>query len=151
MNKTASGMSMLMGAANMQIKTPVKNIDEYCVKPLIESLFHWYMKYGTNETAKSGDLDVVTHGSTTLVAKEIQSQQLMQFLQMTANPVDGQLTDRRYLLHEAAESLDIQADKAVFDEEKLKQNAINASNQQAAGVSDPNNGAGAEQPAVAAA
>lgn len=153
MNKTASGMSMLMGAANMQIKTPVKNLDTYLVKPLIESLYDWYMQYGTNEQAKSGDIDVVTHGSTTLVAKEVQAQQIMQFLQMTSNPVDGQLTDRRYLLQEAAESLDISSEKAVPEIEKLRANApVTPPTQPGASPVDPNSGmVGAQQAPMAAA
>ena len=37
--RTASGMSMLMGAAALSIKTVIKNIDDYLLKPLGESYF----------------------------------------------------------------------------------------------------------------
>ena len=43
--RTASGMSMLMGAAALSIKTVIKNIDDYLLKPLGESLFYWNMQF----------------------------------------------------------------------------------------------------------
>ena len=43
--RTAAGMSMLMGAAALSIKTVIKNIDDYLLKPLGESLFHWNMQF----------------------------------------------------------------------------------------------------------
>ena len=43
--RTASGMSMLMGAAALSIKTVIKNIDDYLLKPLGESLYHWNMQF----------------------------------------------------------------------------------------------------------
>ena len=38
--RTASGISMLMGAAAGGIKTVIKNVDDYLLKPLGEGLFH---------------------------------------------------------------------------------------------------------------
>jgi len=43
--RTASGMSMLMGAAALSIKTVIKNIDDYLLKPLGQSLFYWNMQF----------------------------------------------------------------------------------------------------------
>lgn len=123
LNKTASGMSMLMGAANVAIKSVVKNFDDYLTKPLIQSLFDFCMKWSENEKAKSGDTNVTARGSTALISKELQSQRLMQFTQMTANPVDMQLTDRKFLLKSIAESLDINADKALLTDEQIQNEA----------------------------
>ena len=120
LNKTASGMSMLMGAANVAIKSVVKNFDDYLTKPLIQSLFDFCMKWSENETAKSGDVKITARGSTALISKELQSQRLMQFSQMTANPIDMPLTNRRFLLKSIAESLDINADKALLSDEQTQ-------------------------------
>jgi len=137
LNKTASGMSMLMSAANVAVKGIIKNIDDYLIEPIIESLYHWNMKWSDDENIK-GDMQIIARGSTTLVAKEIQSQRLLQFAQMTANPVDAQLTDRQYLLRTIAESMDIDAKKAVpeINEQELQtldgvgsQGGIGANNQ----------------------
>lgn len=116
LNKTATGMSMLMGAANVVIKSVIKNIDDFMIRPLIQSMVDWNMQWSEKEEIK-GDLKVVARGSTALVAREIQSQRLIQFMEMTANPVDATLTDREYLLRSAAESMDIDAEKAVPEHE----------------------------------
>ena len=44
MTRTASGMSMLLGAASLNIKTVVKNLDDFLLKPLGESFFKWNMQ-----------------------------------------------------------------------------------------------------------
>ncbi len=116
LNKTASGMSMLMGAANVVIKSVIKNIDDLMIRPLIQSMVDWNMQWSEKDEIK-GDMKVVARGSTALVAREIQSQRLIQFMEMTANPVDATLTDREYLLRSAAESMDIDAEKAVPEHE----------------------------------
>jgi len=118
LNKTASGMSMLMTAANVALKSVVKNIDDYVIVPLIESLFNFAMQWSEIE-GKRGDLDVVPMGSAALVAKELQSERMMNALNVTMNPILGPMTDHRYLLNEYLKSLDIDPDKALISEEML--------------------------------
>lgn len=118
LNKTASGMSMLMGAANTSLKATIKNIDDYCIRPLMTNLYNWNMRWG-DESIK-GDLNVSARGSTVLVAKEIRQQRLMQFLQLTGNPLDAPLTERLYLLREGAESLEIDSTKAIKTDEEIE-------------------------------
>ena len=45
MTRTASGMSMLLSAANLNIKTVVKNLDDFLLKPLGEAYFQWNMQF----------------------------------------------------------------------------------------------------------
>ena len=45
MTRTASGMSMLLGAASLNIKTVVKNLDDFLLKPLGEAYFQWNMQF----------------------------------------------------------------------------------------------------------
>ena len=119
MNKTASGMSMLMGAANTSIKGIVKNIDDYMIRPLLESLYDWNMQWSDKHEIK-GDMKVDARGATTLVAKEIQSQRLTQFAQMTANPIDVNYVNRPALLRSIAESMDINAKEIIKDDEEIQ-------------------------------
>ncbi|WP_175404711.1 portal protein, partial [Endozoicomonas atrinae] len=119
LNKTASGMSMLMTAANVALKSVVKNIDDYATVPLIDSLFNFAMRWSDSEDAKRGDLDVVAMGSAALVAKELQSERMMNALNVSMNPVLGPMTDHRYLYNEYLKSLDIDPDKALRPEEEL--------------------------------
>ncbi len=118
LNKTASGMSMLMTAANVALKSVVKNIDDYGTIPLIESLFNFAMQWAEIDD-KRGDLDVVPMGSSALMAKEIHSERVMNALNVTMSPLLGPMTDHRYLLDEYMKSLDIDTDKALRPEEEL--------------------------------
>jgi hypothetical protein len=68
------------------------------------------MRWNIKENIK-GDMKIVARGSTSLLAKEVQSQRLIQFAQMTTNEVDLPLTDRRAVLSEVAKSLDLDPDK----------------------------------------
>lgn len=139
LNKTATGMSMLMGAANVALKSTIKNIDDFLMEPMITALFHWNMEFGTNEKAK-GDLKVVARGSTALVQKEVQSQRLLQFLSLVSNPTDIGLVDRTQLLRDIAQSMDIDPDEIVKSEEQIaleQQQAIQAQMLQGASAGSP--------------
>ncbi|MBT8449422.1 MAG: hypothetical protein KJO69_07010, partial [Gammaproteobacteria bacterium] len=144
MNKTATGMSMLMGAANVALKSTIKNIDDFLLEPLITALFHWNMEYGTNQKSK-GDLKIVARGSTALVQKEVQSQRLLQFLSLVSNELDNSMIDRHQLISEIAKSMDIDPDKIVKSEEQLQleqqqQLQMQAQMQQLAGAGNPQAG-----------
>jgi hypothetical protein len=117
-NKTATGMSMLMGAANVALKSTIKNIDDYLIEPMVKSIFHWNMEFGINEKSK-GDLRIVARGSTALVQKEVQSQRLLQFLSLVSNPMDAELVDRNQLLRDIATSMDMDPDELVKSDEQL--------------------------------
>jgi hypothetical protein len=118
LNKTASGMSMLMGAANVTIKTVIKNIDMDLTEPFIGGMYDWNMQWSDNDRIK-GDMYIEARGSTALMAKEMRSQRQMQYAQITANPVDAQLIGpdkRANLLREIARSLDLNPDEVAPDE-----------------------------------
>lgn len=118
LNDTASGMSMLMGAANVAQKSIIKNIDAYGIEPVMTGMYNWNMKWSEDKDIK-GDMRVSAKGSTALLAKEMQSQRLIQYAQMTANPVDAQLmgAEKRIgLLRSIAESMDLDPDKVAPDD-----------------------------------
>lgn len=142
MTKTASGMSMLMGAANVALKSTIKNIDDYCITPMIQSFYDHNMKWSDREDIK-GDAKVVAQGSTALMAKEVKSEKLMQFMQLTANPVDAQLVERQKLLKEVASALEINPDILYSEQEiearQQQQASANAANQQQAMAGDGGN------------
>jgi hypothetical protein len=118
LNKTATGISMLMGAANVALKSTIKNLDDFLVRPMIESLFHFNMQYGTNEKSK-GDLKVIARGSTALIQKEVQSQRLLQFMSLLGSPEDQMLVNRPQLLKQIAESMDIDPEAFMKSEEEI--------------------------------
>ena len=63
--RTASGISMLMGAAAGGIKTVIKNVDDYLLRPLGEGLFQFNMQFDFDPDIK-GDLEVSARGTESL-------------------------------------------------------------------------------------
>ena len=112
--RTASGMSMLMGAAAQNIKAVVRNIDDYLLSPLGKSLFSFNMQFNFDKEF-IGDLDVKARGTESLMRNEVRSQRLLQFMQMTANPSMAPFVKYDYILRELASSMDLDEDKILND------------------------------------
>ncbi len=112
--RTASGMSMLMGAAAQNIKAVVRNIDDYLLGPLGKSLFAFNMQFNFDKEF-IGDLDVKARGTESLMRNEVRSQRLLQFMQMTANPSMQPFVKYDYILRELASSMDLDEDKILND------------------------------------
>lgn len=110
--RTASGISMLMGAANGSIRTVVKNVDDYLLGPLAKAFFHFNMQFDYDEEIK-GDLDVKALGTESLMANEVRSQRLMQLLGILQNPALAPFAKMDYIIREIAKSMDIDPDKVV--------------------------------------
>lgn len=75
---TASGLSMLMGAANIDLKKLVRNFDVGVTVPFISSLYAWNMTYSDDPEIK-GDYEVKARGSSSLVAKEVRAEAMDRF------------------------------------------------------------------------
>lgn len=118
LNRTATGISILMSNANIVLKSVIKNIDDFLTKPLVRSLYDWNMTWNDNELIKS-DMRVVAKGSTALIQKEVQSQRLLQFLSLINNPMDAQMIKREKLLTDIAKSLDIDPDEVIKSSKEL--------------------------------
>ena len=116
--RTASGMSMLMGAAALNIKTVIKNIDDYLLKPLGESFFHWNMQFNKDIPEIQGDLDVKARGTSSLMMKEVRSQRLMTFMQVASNQFLAPFVKWHSIIKEIAKSLDVDPDQVVNDPEQ---------------------------------
>ena len=110
--RTASGISMLMGAANGSIRTVVKNVDDYLLAPLGKAFFSFNMQFDFDPEIK-GDLEVKAQGTESLMANEVRSQRLMQFLQTAQNPALMPFVKADYIIREIAKSLDLDPDKVT--------------------------------------
>lgn len=122
--RTASGISMLMSAASGSIKTVIKNIDDYLLAPIGRSFFSFNMQFDFDPEIK-GDLEVSAKGTESLMANEVRSQRLMQFLQITANPSLAPFAKMPYILREIAKSMDLDPDKVTNSfEEMMRQAAL---------------------------
>lgn len=112
--RTSSGLSMLMGAAALNIKGVIKNIDDFMLQPLGESFFHWNMQFNEDEDIK-GDLNIKARGTSGLMAKEVKSQRLMQLLQICSNPALAPFAKFEHILKEIAESLGLDPQEVIND------------------------------------
>ena len=118
MTRTASGMSMLLGASSLNIKTVVKNLDDFLLKPLGESYFQWNMQFLENELDVKGDLEVKATGTNSLMQKEVRSQRLTMFLQTAQSPAIAPFVKISKLVSELAYSLDLDPEEILNDPEE---------------------------------
>ena len=125
--RTASGISMLMSAANGSIRNVVKNVDDYLLAPLGKAFFNFNMQFDFDDEIK-GDLEVKARGTESLMANEVRSQRLMQFMQVVSNPALAPFARMDYIVREIAKSMDLDPDKvgnnmseAAIQAEILKQ------------------------------
>lgn len=137
--RTAAGMSMLMGAASLNIKTVVKNLDDFLLKKLGEAFFQWNMAFYEGELAIEGDLEVKANGTSSLIQKEVRSQRLTMLLQTVQNPAIAPLVKMPTLLRELAHSMDLDPDEFLNtpDEARLYAEIVGLQNQQPAGQVPP--------------
>ena len=110
--RTASGISMLMSAANGSIRTVVKNVDDYLIAPLGKAFFAFNMQFDFDESIR-GDLEVKASGTESLMANEVRSQRLMQFLQVASNPALAPFAKMDYVIREIAKSMNLDPDKVT--------------------------------------
>ena len=118
MTRTASGMSMLLGASSLNIKTVIKNLDDFLLKPLGESYFQWNMQFHEGNLDIEGDLEVKATGTNSLMQKEVRSQRLTMFLQTAQSPAIAPFVKISKLVSELAYSLDLDPEEILNDPEE---------------------------------
>jgi hypothetical protein len=120
--RTASGISMLMNAASGSIKTVIKNTDDYLLRPIGEAFFSFNMQFDYDPDIK-GDLEVKARGTESLMANEVRSQRLMQFLQVASNPALMPFAKFPYIIREIAKSMELDPDKVTNSLEEAARQA----------------------------
>jgi hypothetical protein len=125
--QTASGLSMLLGAASKVIKQVIANCDKDIITESVEYQYTHNMIHLKDMSIK-GDLKVVAKGVLANFVKEQMQMRRNEFLGVTNNPVDIQimgLPGRAVLLEEAAKALDLPVDKIIQDQNKIKSMVMN--------------------------
>jgi hypothetical protein len=101
--ETASGLSMLMSAANIVLKGLVSQFDDNITRPFVTALYYWNMKFNPREEIK-GDFVIKAIGSSALIARELQAERLQRAIAITDNPRfadrvrDGELLEEIFRL-----------------------------------------------------
>jgi len=118
---TLGGLSILMNNAAKGLRRAISNIDLNAIGPTVNDAFVNEMVYNHDETIK-GDCVVMPRGAAAILVRESAQQRMIQFLGMTANPVDAQIIGAKYraaLLRETAATLQLPIDDVVPSDEEL--------------------------------
>jgi hypothetical protein len=134
--RTSSGLSMLMNNAQKILQTVAANVDTDVLKPLLSALYDLIML--TDKTGMlSGGEQVMVNGVHVSVQKETERQKQLQFLQITANPIDSEVVGplgRTRLLRAIAKGMGLPDDIVPDDQtmqEQIKQKQQMQAQQQA--------------------
>jgi hypothetical protein len=105
LNRTATGISMIMGAANVNLKPFLKNIDDGAIEPTVERLDNLFSMLGKYPQQYNIPLKVVATGTISMIARELIVENMLKLLQITQNPQDAIIVNRRGIIKAMAEKL----------------------------------------------
>ena len=74
--QTVGGMTILQNASNIIFRRMVKNYDDGIIAPTMRRLYDWNMQFSKRSEIK-GDMSVDARGTSVLLLKEVQAQNLM--------------------------------------------------------------------------
>lgn len=132
LNKTATGMSMIINQSNIFLKTTIRNIDEFWIKPLAKAFNLLNEIDGSYPQEINYPLDVVPLGVDSLMAKEIKFENAMKLFQVAKETDLLPFINKTNALHLVSDLLDVKG-LVVSDVEAqqismaLQQQAANAS------------------------
>jgi hypothetical protein len=119
--RTASGLSMMMGNSSKVLQTVASNIDLDVMKPLLTGMYDMIMLTDSSGIL-TGEEEIRVKGTDVAVQKETERQKQLQFLQITANPIDAPIigeVGRGRLLRALAQGLGL-PDDLVPDDQTLQ-------------------------------
>jgi len=120
--RTASGLAMLMGNAAKILQTVAANIDNDIIEPAVTELYDMIML--TDKTGMlRGDESIEVLGVNVAMQRETQRQRQLEFLQITANPIDTQITGvrgRASVLRAVADGIGLEGEDIVPPDEEIK-------------------------------
>jgi hypothetical protein len=142
--RTASGLAMLMGNASKTLQNVAASIDRDVVEPLLHELFDMVML--TQPGVFKGDELIVVKGVNHAVKREQDRMRQLEFLQLTANPIDMAIVGpegRANVLRSVAQNLGLEHERVLPDDDEIRANiAAQQQAQQAQAVAgeggDPN-------------
>ena len=129
---TASGLSMLMNNASKVLQNVAASIDLDVLRPMLEDLYNMVMLTDGGQTLR-GDEQIVVRGATVAMQKEQDRMRRLEFLQMTANPIDMEIIGqkgRAAVLEAVSEDLGLPYEEIVPNANQMQDRMDAMSNQQ---------------------
>ena len=152
--RTASGLAMLMGNASKTLQNVAASVDRDVIQPLLAELFDLIMH--TQPGVFKGDELIVVKGVNHAVKREQDRMRQLEFLQLTANPIDQAImgpVGRANVLRSVAGNLGLEHERTIPDDEEIRaqieaqaqaQQAVQGARQGGAG-GDPQNTPGPKE------
>lgn len=147
--RTSSGLAMLMNNAQKVLQTVASNVDEDVMDPLLSYLYDMIMLTDTSGIL-TGEEQIRVRGTTVAIQRETERQKQLQFLQITANPIDMQIVGeigRARVLRAVSNDLGL-PDDIVPDDQTLQAQLDAQKRMQAAGQAVIAHAQGQGQPAA---
>lgn len=117
---TLGGMSILQNNMQLQTRGQVRQWDDSVTTPLIRRFFDWNMQFNDREDIK-GDHSVSARGSSVLLVKELQAQNLMQVAQFLNHPIYGPMHRGLEVIKKIYQSLHIDPEDVLKPDEEAKE------------------------------
>lgn len=128
--KTAQGMAILMNSANVIFRRVVKNFDDDVTTPLIRRYYDWNMQFNPKKEIK-GDYEVSARGSSVLLVREMQAQNLMTLaMALGTHPKFAMMLKDRDMLKMIFKAHMIPTDEVLLSEEEIEAALTQAQAQQ---------------------
>jgi len=138
LNKTASGISMIMSASSLPMKEVIQNIDSMWIEPIVECYIDWNLKYLTPETVqkihgdeaaqlwaqikefgKSSFMDWQATGTASFMQKEVLTNKIRAFSEFAlGNPVTAPLIDAKELLRQTWDVMEIGKESPILEDKE---------------------------------
>jgi hypothetical protein len=120
--RTAAGLAMLMGNASKILQTVAANVDRDVVDPCLTSLYDMIMLTDKSGILK-GDEAIRVLGVNVAVQRETQRARQLEFLQITANPIDTQIMGakgRAAVLRSVSQTIGLDGEQIVPNEDQIE-------------------------------
>lgn len=119
--RTSSGMSMILNNASLNIKSVVRNIDDHLIVPLGQAMFSWNMQFKAEDNPDiEGDLEIKATGASGLEMKDVESQRLQTFLQLSMNPAVAPLIKLPTIVKRLAQVMDMAPEEIMNNPEEAQ-------------------------------
>jgi hypothetical protein len=114
---TATGTQIMNNNGNSLLRRQARQFDSCVTEPHIRRYYAWLMAYGDDDDAK-GDFQILARGSTALVERDLQSQEMLGIIQLSLNGAYG--LDPKKAMSEFLKSRRFDPDAFSYTEEEMK-------------------------------
>lgn len=129
--QTLGGMSILFNSANVVFRRVVKSFDDDLTTPTLRRAYDWNMQFNPDESIK-GDMQVDARGTSVLLVREIQSQNLLNVVtNWSVHQVLGGWIKVRPSMAKALQTMMITPDDVLFTQDEYDKEQAKIAEQQA--------------------